>query len=419
MDYSIHRSRLIPGVSIFLLILFAILQFELSFSELVAPIERSFDESPQFFPLNRWRLQRHVLLVVMACLGFFLAISQRKGIQTFLFILQTIGFGITLFADTFPDFSALTLFIAMCLELHLITNHRIASTISLGYGFALVLFPRVESSWYFISIPLSSEKRLALAFYALLFIIILHLYHKMLEELEHEKASNNYLKRSVVELSSANVGFQNYASRAKEVASREERNRIIREVHDSTGYTLTNITMMMEAAKSLIYSNPAKLMDILTKTKEISQSSLQQIRKTLRILGKEKEQVENPLHVLHRIFTTFEQATNVRVQVEYRNIGMAPQHLIDATLFRIVQESLTNAFWHGEATQVSVQFRYEEDEGLTAIIADNGKGAATISEGIGLKSMREQLNEIGGLVTIQTIKGSGFQLNILIPNREL
>ncbi len=414
-----NRSRIIPAICIFLLILFAIIQFELAFRELVETIEQSIDESPQFFPLNRWRLQRHVLLIVMACLGFLLVISNNKGSQSFLFILQTLGFGITLFSDTFADFSVLTLFLAMCLELHLLSTHRIATTLSLGYGLALVLFPRVDSSWYFISLPFSSEKRLALAFYSLLFILIFHLFHKILEELEHEKSSNNYLKRSVVELSSANVGFQDYASRAKEIASREERNRIIREVHDSTGYTLTNITMMMEAAKSLIYSNPAKLMDILTKTKEISQSSLQQIRKTLRILGKEKEQVENPLHVLHRIFTTFEQATNVRVQVEYRNIGMAPQHLIDATLFRIVQESLTNAFWHGEATQVSVQFRYEENEGLTAIIADNGKGAATISEGIGLKSMREQLSEIGGSVSIQTIKGSGFQLNICIPNQEL
>lgn len=414
-----NRSRIIPAICIFLLILFAILQFELAFRELVEPIERSIDEAPQFFPISKWRLQRHILLAVMACLGFFLAISSRKDTQSLLFILQTVGFGITLFADTFTDFSTLTLFLAMCLELHLISNYRVATTLSLGYGLALVLFPRVDSLWYFISIPLSSEKRIALAFYAFLFILIFHLFHKILEKLEREKSSNNYLKRSVVELSSANVGFQDYASRAKEIASREERNRIIREVHDSTGYTLTNITMMMEAAKNLIYSNPAKLMDILSKTKEISQSSLQQIRKTLRILGKEKEQVENPLHVLHRIFTTFEQATNVRVQVEYRNIGMAPQHLIDATLFRIVQESLTNAFWHGEASQVSVQFRYEGEEGLTVIIADNGKGAATISEGIGLRSMREQLSEVGGSVSIHTIKGSGFQLNIYIPNREI
>jgi len=413
-----NRSRIIPAVSIFLLILVAILQFELSFRELVEPIEQSLDEATQSFAISKWRLQRHILLIVMACLGFILAISKRKGTQSLLFISQTIGFGITLFADTFADFSALTLFFAMCLELHLISNYHVATTLSLGYGIALVLFPRVDSSWYFISIPISSEKRIALAFYAFLFILILHVFHKMIEVLEREKASNNYLKRSVVELSSANVGFQDYASRAKEIASREERNRIIREVHDSTGYTLTNITMMMEAAKNLIYSNPAKLMDILTKTKEISQSSLQQIRKTLRILGNEKEQVENPLHVLHRILTTFEQATNVRVQIEYRNIGMAPQHLIDATLFRIVQESLTNAFWHGEASQVSIQFSYDEDGGLTVIIADNGKGAATISEGIGLKSMREQLIEIGGSITIQTIKGSGFQLNIYIPNRE-
>lgn len=418
MENSIKRSRFIPALCIFLLMLCAILQFELAFRELSEPFQDFFDEMPHLYPMSQWRVQRHILLFIMACFGFLLVMSKKKGSQAFLFILQTVGFGIILFSDIFSEFSVLTVFLAMSLELHLITSCHTATTMALILGATMVLFPRVGSAWYFISLPLSSEKRVAIGLYALFATIVLHFSHKLLEELEREKTSNSYLKRSVVEISSANVGFQDYASRAKEIASREERNRIIREVHDSTGYTLTNITMMMEAAKHLIYSNPAKLLDILNKTKEISQTSLQQIRKTLRILGQEKEQIENPLHVLHRIFTTFEQATNVRVQVEYRNIGMAPQHLINATLFRIVQESLTNAFWHGEATKVSVQFSYTDNEGLSISIADNGKGAETIIEGIGLKSMREQLNEIGGNVSIQTLKGYGFHLNIYIPNQE-
>ena len=395
----------------------AILQYELAFSEIPSTYEIALKaENLIQYAMGQWRIQRHILISVMAVFALLTFCSKHPGSKVLLFILQVIGFGIVVFSDTFTDFSVLSIFLALSIESHAISQRQMATSASIGLILVLIFFPRTTSSWYVVSLPFSLGKNIGLALYASLSTVLFHFIHTLEEALEREKSLNNYLKRSVVELSTANVGFQDYAHRVKEVASREERNRIIREVHDSTGYTLTNITMMMEAGKSLVYSNPAKLLDILKTTKEISLSSLQQIRKTLRILGKEHESLENPMQILHRIFTTFEQATNVKVSVEYRNISLAPKEMIDARLFRIIQESLTNAFWHGEATKVSVQFWFEQ--GLTVIIADNGKGAASISEGIGLKSMKEQLQEIGGTVNIQTIKGAGFQLTLHIPSPE-
>ncbi len=409
------QLSLFAALSVLILMGFAILQYELVLPNIQGIADTSMDQHPQFYAMMQWRTQRHILVVCIALLVLASFLSKTYWSKISSLIMQSIGYGIILFSDTYADLSILTLFLALCLEIHFLLQVKTASFISIGYWIALMIFPRVDSSWYYVSIPASAERLFAMNLYALLAILVLHVLHILIEQSRREKASIAYLKKSVVELTGANVDFQDYATRAKALASREERNRIIREVHDSTGYTLTNITMMMEAAKGLVYSNPAKLNDILSTTKVIAQTSLQQIRKTLRILGKETEVIENPITVLHRIFTTFEQATNVKVLVEYRNIASAPKEMIDERLFRIVQESLTNAFWHGDATKVSVQFWYED--GLSIIISDNGKGAGSIVEGIGLKSMREQLAETGGTVAIRTIKGAGFSLEIKIPQR--
>ena len=326
-----------------------------------------------------------------------------------------LGYGILLFADVFYDISLFTLFLALCCEIHMIADKRSATLISLVLGFALVVFPRVDTAWYYVIPPAPVDSLFTLSVYAVLSILFLHAIHILMISVGKERAVSSYLKRSVVELSAANVGFQDYAAIVEERTAREERNRITREVHDSTGYTLTNITMMMEAAKGLVHTNPGKLRELLETTKDVAQQSLQQIRKTLRLLREEKNVIENPLSLLHRIFTTFEQATNVKVRVEYRNISLAPHHMIDATLFRIVQEALTNAFWHGNATIVKVLFWY--DKGMSMVISDNGTGSENIEEGIGLRGMREQLAEIGGSVRIRSMRGEGFELSIYIPER--
>jgi len=403
------------SLSVLILMGFVIVQYELALPNEQVTAEMSIEYNPQYYAMLQWRLQRHSLVACIALLMLASFLSKTYWSKISSLIMQSVGYGILLFSDTYTDLSILTIFLALCIEVNLIFKVKSATVISIGFWGCLMFFPRVDSSWYYVTPPASGEKLFAMGLYAILAILVLHMLHFMIDQAKREKASIAYLKKSVMELTGANVDFQDYATRAKEIASREERNRIIREVHDSTGYTLTNITMMMEAAKGLVYSNPAKLVDILATTKEIAQTSLQQIRKTLRMLGKESEVIENPITVLHRIFTTFEQATNVKVQVDYCNIASAPKEIIDERLFRIVQESLTNAFWHGDATKVKAQFWY--DEGLSIFISDNGKGAGTIVEGIGLKSMREQLAEIGGIVKIETIRGAGFSLEIRIPQR--
>ncbi|MBI9096242.1 MAG: sensor histidine kinase [Sphaerochaeta sp.] len=418
MAWKDGRSKLMLSLVVILIMVFALVQYEFSLLQEVGDSFSLFslvDAKEIQSPMGNWRAQHHFLV---GCIALFSAVSllstnMVKKVTFFLF--QVLGYGIILYADVYADFSALTLFVALSLELHLLVSCRAATFVSCLLELGLLFFPRVDSLWFFVVGHTTLNTYFFTGMYAGFAIIVFHALHQMRQQLGQERSLSTYLKHSVIELSSANVGFQNYAARLKEMSVREERNRIIREVHDSTGYTLTNISMMMEAGQDLIKTNPAKLREVLQTAQGVAQESLQQIRKTLRMLSSDTSSIENHFAVLHRIFTTFDQATNVKVHVEYRNLAMVPPEMINATLFRIIQESLTNAFWHGNASSVAVQFWYEK--GLSVVISDNGVGAEHIEEGIGLKSMREQLAEVGGTVAIRTIKGSGFLLDIWIPER--
>jgi signal transduction histidine kinase len=93
---------------------------------------------------------------------------------------------------------------------------------------------------------------------------------------------------------------------------------------------------------------------------------------------------------------------------------------IDLTLalFRVAQEALRNAVDHSKAGTVSIQLRGERD-GLVMVIADDGAGFDVNAEwgkGLGLISMQERLDPVGGRLTIQSTPGSGTRLVIVVPD---
>lgn len=123
--------------------------------------------------------------------------------------------------------------------------------------------------------------------------------------------------------------------------------------------------------------------------------------------------------------STIPQASETAIQARhsrhYAQVGTA--------IFRIVQEALTNAYKHAEATQIQVALHHQAG-GLEVTIRDNGRGLQTtpfdyelamngtrqrIYSGHGLQGMRERAEELGGTVNISSIAGSGTQVQAYIP----
>ena len=109
--------------------------------------------------------------------------------------------------------------------------------------------------------------------------------------------------------------------------------------------------------------------------------------------------------------------TGVDVAFTHRNVPDRLPHDLTLCLFRIVQEALQNAVRHGSAHSVSLDLA-GDPQGLTLAIVDDGVGFdvdAVSAKGLGLISMRERLEPLGGTLEIHSRPGTGTRLNVFVP----
>lgn len=224
------------------------------------------------------------------------------------------------------------------------------------------------------------------------------------------------LDQAFAELSKASEGFLQIANTAEERSVRSERDRITRELHDSIGYTFTNLLMIIQACKALGSKYDPRLAQKLEDAFELTQQGMEETRSTLHVLRAKEVSGAQGLRAVHRLIETFRAAASVEIRVDYANVRASFTHQIDDAIYHFVQEGLTNSLRHGKATAIAVVF-WQDDDMMQVLLRDNGVGAPSIEEGIGLRGMRERLGELGGtLVTRNT--DTGFELIAQIPLRD-
>ncbi len=225
-----------------------------------------------------------------------------------------------------------------------------------------------------------------------------------------------HLDSAISQLSSANMGFQSYVKTLEIQVVMSERKRVSREIHDTVGYALTNIIMMMEAAIRLPCSEYEKISELLSLTRSQAQKGLKETRAALRLLRNERVMKLEGTRMIEELVSAFKKATGIEISMEYGNFKGFTNDRIDAIIFRIIQEGLTNAFRHGMATKIRISF-WESPEYLQIIIHDNGVGAEKVVEGIGIAGMKERIQEIGGELYIRSVE-DGFKVTAKIPHEE-
>lgn len=102
--------------------------------------------------------------------------------------------------------------------------------------------------------------------------------------------------------------------------------------------------------------------------------------------------------------------------IEFSVIGdEQPCHLFACdTVFSVVREAITNSIRHGKADKTDVIVKFAPDN-IRVYIIDNGTGCNKITEGHGLKGMREKVNAAGGSIEFSSLAGNGFSVKVLIP----
>jgi signal transduction histidine kinase len=237
------------------------------------------------------------------------------------------------------------------------------------------------------------------------------------EENVRQSADILSLGQTADDLVEANEAFQLYAHNIESESAEKERNRITRELHDMIGYALTNVIVMMDAAPLLVREDPETLGELLGKVRAQAEDALRETRGILHRLRDIRELEPLGLRALHQLGRSFQGATRIEVTLNPGNLPWSFGRRLDAALFRLVQEGLTNAFRHGRATSVRINL-WQTEGAILVSIFDNGTGIAPdgLEEGMGLRGMRERLEIFGGGIELRN-RTDGFELLATIPYR--
>jgi signal transduction histidine kinase len=194
-----------------------------------------------------------------------------------------------------------------------------------------------------------------------------------------------------------------------------ERRRLARELHDETGQALTSILLGLRAVEES--GNSDEMREAASDLRELVVATLQDVRRLAVQLRPKALDDFGLAPALERLLQTFSEATDIRVELEAQ---LGPDRLpaeVETTLYRIVQEALTNIVKHAEASNVSILLVRRESS-ATVVIEDDGKGfdpSATRDEGLGLEGMRERAELHDGRLTIESKADLGTTLAVEVP----
>lgn len=296
-------------------------------------------------------------------------------------------------------------------------NVLVVSAIMLFHLVWTVAMREVETPWAEATGQTSLATIIALAAWCLFVALLVS------REMENSKSAHRdaervmHLESTVRTLSEANVGYGTFARIARHRALLEERNRITREIHDNVGYTLTNVIMLVESAISSVESGKIPIIDTLQAIRQQAKTGLYETRRALRLMRDAEHGLPRGTDALRELVDVFEKATKVKTELEVlAQRDRVEDSSVFLTIYRFVQEALTNSFRHGKASKVQIRL-LEDASWLYLTVRDNGVGAAHIQEGIGLRGMRERVESLGGEARYD--QGPGFSVTAKIPLRVL
>ncbi|MBM0238903.1 sensor histidine kinase [Micromonospora sp. ATA32] len=217
----------------------------------------------------------------------------------------------------------------------------------------------------------------------------------------------------------ARVAEANQRSLAEQAVA-DERRRIARELHDVVAHHVSVMGVLATGARRVLGRDPAAADEAIATIEDTSRVTLREMRRLLDVLRTDAEPAADlaPQPGLAGIESLVEQVREAGLPVTLRFEG-TPGPLeegVALTVYRIVQEALTNALKHAGTATAQVRIAYG-GTALTVEVADTGRGPGPGPDriGHGLVGMRERVGLYGGTLRIGPRPGGGFRVYATIP----
>jgi signal transduction histidine kinase len=194
-----------------------------------------------------------------------------------------------------------------------------------------------------------------------------------------------------------------------------ERRRLARELHDETGQALTSILLGLRAVEDA--ADPETVSSAVSDLRKLVVATLQDVRSLAVQLRPKALDDFGLVPALERLTQMFTETSGIAVDLEAQ---LGPDRLpteVETTLYRVVQEGLTNVVKHAEATRVSILL-VRRNSTATVVIEDDGRGfdpAEPYADSLGLQGMRERAELHDGRLTVETSPGAGTTLVVEVP----
>ncbi len=202
------------------------------------------------------------------------------------------------------------------------------------------------------------------------------------------------------------------------VAAQElERKRLARELHDETGQALTSILLGLKSLEQAIDSDEGRAG--VAALRELVVSTLQNVRRLAVELRPSALDDFGLTPALERLVDTYRQHASVPVQLEIQLGDRRLPSEVETTLYRMVQEALTNVAKHADATGVSILLT-RRPSSVALVVEDDGTGfdlEGIHDGGLGLSGMRERVALVGGRLRVESAPGKGTTLAVEVPLR--
>jgi signal transduction histidine kinase len=212
-------------------------------------------------------------------------------------------------------------------------------------------------------------------------------------------------------------------SRQRIVSAREEeRRRLRQELHDGVASALTAIGLKVDSAVALAPTNADRAQGILRSVKDDVSGTLDEVRRVVNDLRPPALADLGLGGALAQLATRFDSSS---LHVRFAPCGSVDARIpaaVELAVYRVATEALQNVARHAGAAECNVQL-VADDEGVVLTIADDGRGFAGANgshAGLGLASMRERVDELGGTLSLgpRSDGRSGAVVSATFPLRE-
>lgn len=199
----------------------------------------------------------------------------------------------------------------------------------------------------------------------------------------------------------------------------EERTRLSRDLHDSVRQQVFALAVQIELARSLLEQDSAAAREHLGEADELSYQIQQELTRLIDALRPAELQAKGLTAALRDYVTTWSRQSRIAADLSLPETCLLPSS-IEEVLWRVTQEALSNVARHGQASSVQIHLGWTEQH-VSLSVSDNGQGFEMTSHahtGLGLRSIRERIEQVGGTILIQSAKGAGTRIVVHCPLSE-